>query len=54
MGFWFSPGGACVLFLFSSWNLDTATKYAFGVLGALAMGMSFEVCLTKEEGKRNS
>jgi copper transporter 1 len=44
MGFWFSPGSNCVLFLFSSWGLDTAVKYAFGILGAFAMGVCFEVC----------
>jgi copper transporter 1 len=41
-GFWLSPGGACVLFLFSSWTLDTAAKYALGLVGAFLMGSSNE------------
>jgi copper transporter 1 len=41
-GFWFSPGSACVLFLFPGWTLDTAAKYAVGLVGAFLMGGSNE------------
>ncbi len=41
-GFWFSPGTACVLFLFPGWNLDTPAKYAFGLIGAFLFGGSNE------------
>ena len=41
-GFWFSPGSACVLFLFSGWSLDSAAKYGVGLVGAFLLGTSNE------------
>jgi hypothetical protein len=38
-GFQFSPNNACVLFLFPGWSLDSPTKYAFGIIGAMALGL---------------
>ncbi len=41
-GFWFSPGSACVLFLFGGWALDSAAKYGLGLVGAFLMASSNE------------
>eukprot|EP00050_Salpingoeca_kvevrii_P004887 m.264828 g.264828 ORF g.264828 m.264828 type:complete len:217 (+) comp11055_c0_seq1:6910-7560(+) len=41
-GFQTSVDGLCVLFLFQDAVVDTATRYAFAVLGAFALGMCNE------------
>jgi hypothetical protein len=42
-GFWWSPGGFCVLFMFPGAVLDSAVKYSFGLIGAILLGIAFEV-----------
>ena len=41
---------ACVILLFKSWVLDTRTKFAFGCIGVILLGIAIEglLCLRRE------